>query len=109
MWDYDQEWGDSPDIVGFHVEATDGRIGSVDEASWDVGQSLIVVDTGPWIFGKKVMLPAGLIATIDSANKSVQVGCSKDQVKNSPEYDDSMRNDSDYRGSLGSYYDGPRM
>ncbi|MBD0291736.1 MAG: PRC-barrel domain containing protein, partial [Thermoleophilia bacterium] len=46
------------DVVGFSVEATDGGIGKVDEATYDVGQSYLVVDTGPWIFGKKVLLPA---------------------------------------------------
>ena len=32
------------------VEATDGRIGSVDEASDDTDARWLVVDTGPWIF-----------------------------------------------------------
>ena len=45
------------DLTGYEVEATDGGIGSVDEATNDVGGSYIVVDTGPWIFGKKVLLP----------------------------------------------------
>ena len=48
----------STDIVGFGVEALDGSIGKVDEATYDAGSAYIVVDTGPWIFGKKVMLPA---------------------------------------------------
>ena len=48
-------------VVGYGVEATDGSIGKVDDATYDVGSSFIVVDTGPWIFGKKVMLPAGVI------------------------------------------------
>src|SRR5262245_30710537 len=49
------------DLVGLDVEATDGGIGKIDEATYDVGSSYVVVDTGPWIFGKKVMLPAALI------------------------------------------------
>ena len=48
----------SADIVGYEVHATDGHIGKVDEATYDVGASQIVVDTGPWIFGRKVLLPA---------------------------------------------------
>ena len=42
------------DVTGFEVEATDGGIGKVDEATNEVGSSYLVVDTGPWIFGKKV-------------------------------------------------------
>ena len=53
------------DVSGYDVEATDGSIGKVDEATYDTGRSYLVVDTGPWIFGKKVMLPAGVVRDID--------------------------------------------
>ena len=48
-------------VVGYDVEARDGSIGKVDEATFDTDSSSLVIDTGPWIFGKKVMLPAGVI------------------------------------------------
>ena len=35
------------DLVGYKVEATDGHIGSIDQASYDVGEASLVVDTGP--------------------------------------------------------------
>lgn len=41
-------------LVGYKVHATDGDIGKVDEANDEVGSAQIVVDTGPWIFGRKV-------------------------------------------------------
>ena len=47
------------DLSGYHVEALDGSIGKIDEATYEVGKSFVIVDTGPWIFGRKVMLPAG--------------------------------------------------
>ncbi len=56
-------------MKGFKVEATDGDIGKVDEATYEVGSSYIVVDTGPWIFGRKVVLPAGMIERIDLDKK----------------------------------------
>nr|MBA3380786.1 PRC-barrel domain containing protein [Actinomycetota bacterium] len=55
------------DITGFEVEALDGGIGKIDEATYETGSSYVVVDTGPWIFGKKVMLPAGVVKSIDEA------------------------------------------
>ena len=61
------------EIAGYSVEAIDGGIGKVDEATYDVGSSYIVVDTGPWIFGKKVLLPAGVIDRVDSADETVYV------------------------------------
>jgi hypothetical protein len=92
------------DMTGFKVEALDGSIGSIDEATYDVGRSYIVVDTGPWIFGKKVMLPAGVIRGIDENEERVFVNRTKDEIKNAPEFDDSLTADESYRSSLGSYY-----
>ena len=53
------------DLTGFEVEAIDGGIGKIDEATHEASGSFLVVDTGPWIFGKKVMLPAGLVDSVD--------------------------------------------
>ena len=66
------------DITGFGVEAVDGSIGKVDEATYDVGRSYIVVDTGPWIFGKKVMIPAGVVRGIDETEELVFVNRTKE-------------------------------
>ena len=92
------------DIVGFDIEATDGGIGKVDEATYDVGSSYVVVDTGPWILGKKVMLPAGVIQRVDLDSQTLIVDRTKDEIKNSPEFDENMYQDESYRTQLGSYY-----
>ena len=104
MWAWrDQSWA-GLDLVGFGVEATDGGIGKVDEATHDVGGTYIVVDTGPWIFGKKVLLPAGVVQTVDIDEGKVFVKRTKDEIKNAPEYDDDRKADEDYRAELGAYY-----
>ena len=104
-WSYSEEVGSSSkDLIGFRVEAADGHIGKVDEASYDVGSSHLVVDTGPWIFGKKVLLPAGIIENVDRENKQVYVGRSKDEIKNSPPFDAVMYREPEYRGEIGNYY-----
>ena len=56
----------------------------------------IVVDTGPWIFGKKVMLPAGTIQRADHDDEKVFVNRTKDQIKNAPEFDEGIGYDSTY-------------
>ena len=94
----------SGSLVGYHVHATDGDIGKIDEASDEVGASRIVVDTGPWIFGRKVTLPAGVVQRVDDDDRTVYVDLTKDQIKNSPELDESTTDDADYRGRLDSYY-----
>ena len=66
LWVYSGTgWGSSTDITGYKVEAIDGSIGKIDEATYETDASYVVVDTGPWIFGKKVVLPAGVIDRID--------------------------------------------
>lgn len=108
MWTYrEQTWVDV-DLSGYGVEARDGSIGSVHEATNDVGTSYIVVDTGPWIFGKKVLLPAGVIERIDTDDEKIYVNQTKDQIKDSPEFDESTYRDEEYRGRVGEYYGGTR-
>jgi len=92
------------DLTGFGVEALDGSIGKVDQATTDVGESFVIVDTGPWIFGKKVMLPAGVIQRIDDQDEKVWVNRTKDQIKNAPEYAELKANDPAHRREIGSYY-----
>jgi hypothetical protein len=98
--------GQDGSLVGFSVQATDGHIGKVDEATMGVGSSYIVVDTGPWIFGRKVMLPAGTIERIDWDEEDVYVDRTKDQIKDSPELGDDVLGDPGYREGLGEYYRG---
>ena len=98
------DMGAGVDVVGYSVEAIDGGIGKVDEATNDVGSSYLVVDTGPWIFGKKVLLPAGVVDRIDSVEETIYVNRTKDQIKDSPELDESTYRDAGYRAEVGSYY-----
>jgi hypothetical protein len=105
MWSYQSGlYAGDIDVVGYNVEAIDGGIGKVDDATYDAGSSYIVVDTGPWIFGKKVMLPAGVIDRIDPDDEKVFVNRTKDQIKDAPEFDENRSRDDKYRSDLGSYY-----
>lgn len=94
------------ELRGLDVEARDGSIGKIDEATADVGRACLVVDTGPWIFGRKVVIPAGAVETIDVDKGKVHVSLTKDQIKNAPEFDqDRGWNDDVYRTRLGTYFD----
>ena len=104
MWTFSTKTVPNVDLTGFKVEATDGDIGKVDEATNEVGGSFIIVDTGPWIFGKKVMLPAGLIQDIDPDTETIFVDRTKDEIKNAPEFDETRYQDQGYRNELGGYY-----
>jgi hypothetical protein len=108
IWIYRDPTLSQRNLAGLSVEATDGSIGKVDDATNDVSGSFLVVDTGPWIFGKKVMLPAGVVSQVDMDTETVFVNRTKEQIKNAPEYDQDQYSDEayreNYRDRLGRYY-----
>ena len=104
LWAYRETTWTTSNLTGYDVEALDGGIGKIDEASFDVGAGYIVVDTGPWIFGKKVLLPAGVIDRVDPDEETVWVSRSKEEIKNAPEFDEQAYRTDTYRDELGSYY-----
>jgi hypothetical protein len=109
MWvfSFDSGIGADPtqgvDVSGFGVEALDGGIGKVDKATYEEKAHGLVVDTGPWIFGKKVVLPAGVIERVDAEAEKVYVSRTKDQIKDSPKFGQAEL-DEEGRGQVGDYY-----
>lgn len=102
------------DLVGFHVEATDGPVGKVHRLSEEAGSQYLVVDTGPWIFGKLVLLPAVTVTRIELGTRTVHVDRTKDEIKNGPDYDEPAHDTApDFRDRYalyyGPYYHGPFM
>ncbi|MER6459329.1 PRC-barrel domain-containing protein [Streptomyces sp. NPDC001288] len=108
IWGYQPTTGHTAgtDLTGYKVEATDGSIGKVDKHSDDVGSAYLVVDTGVWIFGKHVLLPAGTVRTVDPDERKIYVDLAKDQIKDSPEFDkDKHLGDAGYHQQVGGYYE----
>jgi hypothetical protein len=103
-WKYrDEAWSASDDVVGYEVEATDGSIGEVDEATSETDRSYVVVDTGFWIFGKKRLIPAGIVTAIDHDARTIAVSLSKDQINAAPDYDETATDD-ELRNRHDEYY-----
>ncbi|MFF4098772.1 PRC-barrel domain-containing protein [Streptomyces sp. NPDC001903] len=93
------------DLTGYKVEATDGTIGKVDKHSDEVGDAYLVVDTGVWIFGKEVLLPASTVVKVDPEDRKIFVDRTKEQIKAAPEFHrDKHLGDAGYRAELGTYY-----
>ena len=107
LWTYrdSDTWG-TKDIRGFAVEATDGEIGAIDETSGTTGSDYIVVDTGQWIFGKKVLLPGGVIQRVDATDGRVWVSLTKAEIESAPEFDEYRYQEDAYRSEIGAYYEG---
>ena len=99
VWTY-RESVNEVDLDDFEVEARDGEVGKV----YEVGDGFIVVNTGAWIVGKKVMLPLGVIEEIDPEEQMVRVGLSQEEIKNAPEWDPTGYVEQEYRIKLADYY-----
>ncbi len=75
-------------LKGFAVAASDGRIGHVndflfDDQSWKI--RWLVVDTGTWLPGRKVLVHASALGEPDSARREAPVNLTKAQVEEGPE------------------------
>jgi hypothetical protein len=110
VWTYRDTVTHQPtlDLAGFKARARDGDIGEVDLSTTDAGQSWIVVDTGPWIFGRKVVLPASTIERVDMDERVVFIDRTKEEIKSAPEFDSDRGADVNYREELAGYYAGVR-
>lgn len=96
--------GEATGMVGYAVHATDGEIGKVDDSSEELDNSHLAVDTGPWIFGRTVILPAGVIERIDDKGQEIYVDLTRDQVKASPVMDDVTGDRTGHHLLVGEYY-----
>ncbi len=97
---------DNQDVVGFSLYSGDEKVGTVDDLLVDDEGRFryLLINTGAWIFGKKVLLPIGQ-ARIDHNAKRVFVdGLSRSQVEALPEFTNEDAIDYDYEEQVrGSY------
>ena len=74
-------------IKGLPIEARDGQVGSVHDLLFEVDcwrVRWLAVDTGFWLFGRKVLLPVSHLGSLGVGASSVPVDLSRDQVEDSP-------------------------
>jgi hypothetical protein len=92
------------DLSGMAVQALDGGIGKVAEVVERESRTFLLVDTGPWIFGKTIKLPAGLVAGVEPAQGIVFVDRPKDDIKDAPEQDGDLADDGAHADALTRHY-----
>lgn len=99
------------EIFGYHIHATDGEIGHVDDVivqtdDWSI--RYLVVDTGNWLPGRRVLMSPFWIDRISWPREEIRVEMSREAVKNSPLYDPSTPVNREYEARLYDYYGVPR-
>ncbi|MDQ2863963.1 MAG: PRC-barrel domain-containing protein, partial [Bacteroidota bacterium] len=105
--DGDPHLRSSHKVTGYTIRATDGKIGDVedfivDDTSWKL--DYLVVDTGHWFPGKKVLISPKLVKTIEWETSEIIINVSETAVKNSPEYEPGKAVTESYKADLQNYY-----
>ncbi|HYH20978.1 MAG TPA: PRC-barrel domain-containing protein [Azospirillum sp.] len=97
-------------LKDFTIRATDGAIGGVadvyfDDSSWTV--RYLVVDTGSWLPGRKVLLAASVLGAPVGASREFPVALTRRQVKESPDIDTDKPVSRQHEADLHGYYGWP--
>ena len=93
------------DVSGYDIEASDGEIGDVkdfiiDDETWAI--RYLIVDTGGWLPGKKVLIAPQWIERVSWEESKVFINLSRDAIEKSPEFTEELTRD--YEAGLYKHY-----
>jgi uncharacterized protein YrrD len=95
------------EITGYHIQATDGDMGHVDNLLFDNeqwGVRYLIVDTGNWWMGKKVLISPFAVTSIAWSDRTISIDVNQAQVKASPEWDPNTAEMEDHQHRLHAHY-----
>lgn len=99
------------EVSGYSIEAAGGAIGEVedfiaDDEDWSI--RYLVVDTGRWLPGKKVLVAAQWVSDISWTDQKIDVDLSSEIIRKSPPFDPSSAVNRRYEEVLYDYYGRPK-
>ncbi len=94
-------------VISYGIHASDGHIGHVedflvDDETWNI--RYLIVDTKSLLPGKKVITALDWIEKIVWSESELYLKLTKDEIKNSPEYDPSKPVEREYENRVHEYY-----
>jgi predicted RNA-binding Zn-ribbon protein involved in translation (DUF1610 family) len=97
----------SREVLHYHVAATDGEIGHVDDLivddeHWTI--RYVVVNTQHWLFGRKVLIAPAWFVRVNWQDRRAFADLTRDAIRLSPQYDPATPVNRDYEGRLFDYY-----
>ena len=97
----------SQEVSGYRIHAQDGEIGKIadfllDDKDWSI--RYLVINTGKWLPGKKVLMSPAWILQIDWTTETILVTLSSERIQSAPEYDPSKIISPDYELALYKHY-----
>jgi hypothetical protein len=98
-------------VAGYHIAATDGEIGHVDDyiidsENWFV--RYLVVETGGWLNERKVLLAPEWIESVDWHESLVHANMTRQAIADSPQYAPDVPLTREYESQLFDSYHFPR-
>jgi hypothetical protein len=105
IWTFQNRELAALDTTGFTVETRDGVIGRVDRATEEVAGSYLVIDPGASMpLGRRLLVPAGIVETVDVNDRRVFLGASRSELLSAPEFDPQGALDTSLRDRLAAHY-----
>jgi uncharacterized protein YrrD len=97
-------------VEGYEISATDNLFGSVDDfiiddESWTI--RYLVINTAKFWFEKSVLISPEWVSSISWSDGRISVDLTKEQIKNSPEFDPNSPVNHEYEVRLYDYYGRP--
>ena len=94
-------------VTGYHIHATDGAIGHIEDfllgdTDWSI--RYLVVDTKNWWPGKRVLIAPRSAQEINWTHRRVNLDVDREKVKDSPLYDAATTVDGAYEKHFHNYY-----
>ena len=109
VWTYRDSTVSGLDLTGFDVEALDGMLGRVERTASEATGGYLVVDAGSLApLGGRVLIPAGVVDTVDVDSERVFVRLTREQIRSAPRYDWQAPLGQRERDEFGAYYAGTR-
>jgi len=98
------------EVTGYHVHATDGNIGHVEDflvesGSW--GVRYLVVDTSNWWVGQHVLISPYAVKAVDWSDHHIKLDIARDKVRASPSWNPADTINGEFEKRLHSHYDWP--
>ena len=95
------------EVTGYHIQATDGEIGHVedfiiDDETWAI--RYLVIDTKNWWPGEKLLVSPRWITRVSWADRKVFVDLSREVIRHSPKYSEDALLTRDYEDRLHRHY-----
>ncbi|MFZ2105141.1 MAG: PRC-barrel domain-containing protein, partial [Roseiarcus sp.] len=98
------------EVIGYHIHATDGDIGHVENFMFDPDEwrlPYFVVDTSNYWFGNRVLIATHSVEAIAWSDRHVRLDVTREQIKTSPPWDPLVAFNEFYATHLHRHYGWP--